>query len=121
MKYLRYCNLLLSICLANAALAQQKLWTETDRQFTIDQFNRTRDEVVKETENLTPAQWAFRESSDRWSNSSACKYFRLRTSNFKSSRNGARCCQPFKIQSEAVEAGTFILNRLCRSAGVGEG
>jgi hypothetical protein len=67
MKYLRYYNLLLFICLANAALAQQKLWAETDRQFTIDQFNRTRDEVVKETENLTPAQWAFRESSDRWS------------------------------------------------------
>ena len=61
-----YCLLLLSF-LAGQTFAQEKLWTETDRQFTIDQFNRTRDELVKETENLTPAQWAFHESADRWS------------------------------------------------------
>ena len=57
-----YCLLLLSF-LAGQTFAQEKLWTETDRQFTIDQFNRTRDELVKETENLTPAQWAFHESA----------------------------------------------------------
>jgi len=67
MKRPNYCSLLLFICLAYPSFAQEKLWTETDRQFTIDHFNRTRDELVKETENLTPAQWAFRESADRWS------------------------------------------------------
>lgn len=46
---------------------QEKLWTAADKQETIDQFIRTRDAVVKETENLTPAQWEFRESPDRWS------------------------------------------------------
>lgn len=46
---------------------QDKLWTAADKQATIDQLIRTRDAVVKETENLTPEQWAFRESPDRWS------------------------------------------------------
>lgn len=67
MKRLNYCILLLFSSLVCPSFAQEKLWTETDRQFTIDQFNRTRDELVKETENLTPAQWAFRESAERWS------------------------------------------------------
>ena len=44
-----------------------KLWTAADRQYTLDNMKRTRDELVKETENLTPAQWAFHESADRWS------------------------------------------------------
>lgn len=45
----------------------QKGWTDADRQYTLDNMKRTRDELVKETENLTPAQWAFHESADRWS------------------------------------------------------
>ena len=63
MKRLHYYSLLLITFIANPSFAQEKLWTEKDRQFTIDQFNRTRDELVKETENLTPAQWAFHESA----------------------------------------------------------
>jgi hypothetical protein len=50
-------------------LAQEtkSLWTEADRQYTLDNMKRTRDALVKETENLTPAQWAFRDSAHRWS------------------------------------------------------
>ncbi|MFN8357495.1 MAG: DinB family protein [Spirosomataceae bacterium] len=44
-----------------------KFWTETDRQYTLDNMKRTRDELIKETENLSPAQWNFHESPDRWS------------------------------------------------------
>ncbi|WP_247237930.1 DinB family protein [Telluribacter sp. SYSU D00476] len=44
-----------------------KLWTEADRTYTVDNMVRTRNELVKETEHLTPEQWAFRESPDRWS------------------------------------------------------
>ena len=47
--------------------APTKLWTEADRQYTLNNMKRSRDELIKETENLTPAQWAFHESSDRWS------------------------------------------------------
>lgn len=67
MKPQHYYSLLFFTFIVGQTFAQEKLWTETDRQFTIDQFTRTRDELVKETENLTPAQWAFRESADRWS------------------------------------------------------
>jgi len=49
------------------ALAQDKLWTEADRQYTIENFKRTTDALTKETESLSPAQWAFKESPDRWS------------------------------------------------------
>lgn len=44
-----------------------RLWTETDRQYTLENMKRTRDELIKETENLSPAQWSFHESPDRWS------------------------------------------------------
>ncbi|CCG98743.1 hypothetical protein FAES_0732 [Fibrella aestuarina BUZ 2] len=50
-----------------AAQPTPKLWTETDRTYTLDNLKRTRDALTRETENLTPAQWAFREAPDRWS------------------------------------------------------
>ena len=45
----------------------KSLWTEADRQYTLENMRRTRDALIKETENLTPAQWAFRDSAHRWS------------------------------------------------------
>ena len=53
----------------NIVQAQEtkSLWTEADRQYTLENMRRTRDALVKETENLTPAQWAFRDSTNRWS------------------------------------------------------
>jgi len=60
-------QLLCLLLVSASSLAQEKLWTEADRQSTIENFNRTRDELVKETEDLTPAQWAFKESAERWS------------------------------------------------------
>ena len=53
----------------NIVQAQEtkSLWTEADRQYTLENMRRTRDALVKETENLTPAQWAFRDSANRWS------------------------------------------------------
>jgi hypothetical protein len=58
---------LIWLCAALQCFAQEKLWTAEDKQYTIDNFIRTRDAVTKETENLTPEQWAFRESPGRWS------------------------------------------------------
>ncbi len=57
----------IGLCAALQCFGQEKFWTAADKQSTIDQLVRTRDAVVKETENLTPGQWAFRESPDRWS------------------------------------------------------
>src|SRR5215212_1916768 len=51
-----------------AASAQQsRSWTESDRKYLIENLIRTRDELIKETSNLTKEQWNFKESPDRWS------------------------------------------------------
>lgn len=55
------------LCTAVQCFGQEKQWTAADKQSAIDNLIRTRDAVVKETENLTPEQWDFRESPDRWS------------------------------------------------------
>ena len=59
--------LLMSIHQTGHAQVTPKLWTESDRQYTVDNLKRTRDAILAETENLSPAQWRFRESPDRWS------------------------------------------------------
>jgi hypothetical protein len=65
----RIYSLLLFLLITSPLLAQTpaKGWTEADRQYTLDNLRRTRDALTRETENLTPAQWAFHESPDRWS------------------------------------------------------
>ena len=57
------------ILFSNPLQAQEtkRLWTETDRKYLVENMRRTRDELTKETENLTAAQWSFQESPDRWS------------------------------------------------------
>jgi hypothetical protein len=47
--------------------AQSKGWSETDRQYQLQNFKRTRDALVKETINLSDEQWHFKEAPDRWS------------------------------------------------------
>lgn len=43
------------------------LWTEADRQFLVENLERTKQEIIKETQNLTPAQWSFKKDSTTWS------------------------------------------------------
>ena len=49
------------------AQTTQKLWTENDRDFLLENLKRSRDLLLKETQNLTDTQWNFKESSGRWS------------------------------------------------------
>jgi len=53
--------------LLNINSFSQQSWTEADRKYLIDNLIRTRDSIIKETENLTEVQWNFKESPDRWS------------------------------------------------------
>jgi hypothetical protein len=56
------------ICLfLSLNLLSQKLWTDADRKYLVDNLVRTRDSIIKETKNLTEQQWNFKESPDRWS------------------------------------------------------
>lgn len=43
------------------------LWTEADRKHLLDILTRSRDELIRETKDLTKEQWNFKESPDRWS------------------------------------------------------
>lgn len=44
-----------------------KQWTETDRQYLLANLIRSKEELIKETKDLTKQQWSFKESPDRWS------------------------------------------------------
>ena len=54
-------------CITSIAQTKPAGWTENDRKYLLQQMERSRDEIVKETENLTPAQWAFKETDTSWS------------------------------------------------------
>jgi hypothetical protein len=57
-----------SVCLfLSLNLLSQKLWTESDRKYLAENLKRTRDALIKETQNLTEQQWNFKESPERWS------------------------------------------------------
>ncbi len=60
--------IILSIGIAMPSLSQQpKLWKENDRNYLVSNLINSRDELIKETGNLTEQQWNFKESPDRWS------------------------------------------------------
>ncbi|WP_020594955.1 DinB family protein [Spirosoma panaciterrae] len=42
------------------------IWTEADRKYLIENLERTKLEIIKQTKNLTPEQWAFKEDSTKW-------------------------------------------------------
>lgn len=70
MKPFVLCSLFLTI-LTGTVLAQPvakniPTWSETDRQFLIDNLTRSLHEIREETKNLSREQWNFRESPDRW-------------------------------------------------------
>jgi DinB superfamily len=62
-------TLFFALFLTDITQAQEtkSLWTEADRQYTLDNMRRTRDLLIKETENLSLEQWSFRDSAHRWS------------------------------------------------------
>lgn len=61
-------NIILLICLLTVSLAwTQKLWTEEDRQYLLDNLNRTTAALEAEVANLTDAQWHFKETPESWS------------------------------------------------------
>jgi len=44
----------------------KSIWTEADRKFLIDNLERTKLEIIKQTKSLTSEQWAFKEDSIKW-------------------------------------------------------
>lgn len=58
---------LVSLCTYSQTSTSTFTWNDKDRNYLVDNLTRSRDELIKETENLTEAQWNFKESPDRWS------------------------------------------------------
>jgi len=58
---------ILLLLLTTSAANAQRLWTAADQRYTVDNLRRTRNDLTREVENLTDAQWHFRESPERWS------------------------------------------------------
>lgn len=47
--------------------AQKRVWTEADRIFLVQNLERTRDELIKETDGLSIDQWHFKPDEKSWS------------------------------------------------------
>ncbi len=55
-------------CAAWFSCAQTpRVWSETDRTYLLENLTRSRDMIIEETKDLTPTQWNFKESPERWS------------------------------------------------------
>ena len=54
-------------CIAGFTQVNSPIWTEADKTFLLRNLERTRDEVIKETDKLTPVQWTFKENDTSWS------------------------------------------------------
>ena len=55
------------LVVASEITQEVKQWTEMDRRYLLENLNRSKAELVKETEGLTKEQWNFKETPDRWS------------------------------------------------------
>ncbi|GAB3332985.1 hypothetical protein GCM10027299_39970 [Larkinella ripae] len=66
---MKHLTIFLFFLAAGPVLAQSttRLWTDADQQYTVENLKRTRDELIRETESLTDAQWHFHETPERWS------------------------------------------------------
>lgn len=56
------------LALSGIGAAQStKLWTAADRQYLLDNLQRTKNEIIQATANLTEAQWSYKPAADKWS------------------------------------------------------
>ena len=75
LKYSLFPFLITILQAANCQTAQ--LWTQKDRLYLIDNLERTKLEIVKETKDLTPRQWEYKEDSTKWSISQVVEHLGL--------------------------------------------
>lgn len=66
MKYVS-CIALALVSFLSSFAQQVTTWNNEDRKYLMENLSRTRDSIIKETKNLSKAQWNFKESPDRWS------------------------------------------------------
>ena len=62
-----FCLIFSGVIIAHCVKAQDTLWTQSNKQFLIDNYLRTQTEINAETSNLSVSQWNFKETSGSWS------------------------------------------------------
>jgi hypothetical protein len=65
-------KLLLTLCLtavfvSNLYSQGKQLWSDSDRKFLVANLERTKLEIISETQNLSIEQFSFKEDSTKWS------------------------------------------------------
>ncbi|MDZ7604615.1 MAG: DinB family protein [Cyclobacteriaceae bacterium] len=64
----QYLFFLFSICISNLSHSQNvRLWTDSDRKYIVENLERTKLEIIRETQELSFEQWSFKEDSTKWS------------------------------------------------------
>jgi hypothetical protein len=51
----------------NAYSQKNQLWSDSDRKFLVDNLERTKLEITRQTQQLSLAQWSYKEDSTKWS------------------------------------------------------
>ena len=57
---------LIIVCSLPMLFAQVRYWTEQDRLTLLNEFERTKQAIIAETESLTIEQWHFKSTKDTW-------------------------------------------------------
>jgi uncharacterized damage-inducible protein DinB len=69
-----------AVCFAPAVFAQTL--SQSDREKGIQYLEQTRDAIVADTKNLTPAQWNFKAAPDKWSVAQTLEHIALAEDGF---------------------------------------
>ncbi|PSR52369.1 DinB family protein [Adhaeribacter arboris] len=94
----------------SASAQQIAPWSEADRKYLLDNLARSRDLLVKETTNLTPEQWKFKESPDRWSINEVVEHIALWELLFDREVSQALAAGPQPELAKAAKPDSVILS-----------
>lgn len=90
-------------------LAQERIWTEADRIFLVQNLERTRDEMITETEGLTLEQWHFKPNETSWSIAQVVEHMGIYERTFLWEATVALWTQPMpEWAASAISDSTFL-------------
>lgn len=99
------------------AKAQNRLWTEADRQYQVQNLKRTQQALEKATAGLTEEQWHFHESPQRWSIAEIVEHLALWEVIFAREINLAMRNTPNAALKQACRTDSSYLNFIMEEKG----
>ena len=102
--------ILIGLCIALSSTSQTPMvWSQNDRQYLLENLIRSKDQLIKETQNLTKEQWNFKESPDRWSISQVVEHISFFEMMWQRETVTALASEPIK-ESENFKPDSFYVN-----------